>query len=515
MNDLNLMNFALALLPVLWLIFSLCVLKMPAYRASIFAFIGTVVIAIFYFKMSFTHTSQASLEGILLALFPIIWIILSALFLYNISLETGNMEIIKSMLSSLSPDRRVQGLIIAFAFGGFLEAVAGFGTAVAIPAGILVTMGFQPFLAAAVCLVANTVPVAFGVLGVPITTLAQVTSLPLSSLAFYTAVQLIPFAVILPFALVLLITGSIKKIKGVAVLSLAAGIAFSLCQTLTAVFVGPELAALCGSILSLLVIILMQRILPIKEVFLFPDDVSEERVHRAPVRAYGTLKAFSPYILVLIIVFAEKIIPRLDFLYKYPFAVTQQFYFGTGGSPMTFQLATSAGTVLFISAILGGAIQGASLKQLSGSLKKTVIQIRLTVLTVILIVALSKIMGYSGMTSSISNTLANICGAYYPFTAPFLGALGTFITGSDTSSNILFGNLQKQTALQLGMNQEWLAAANASGATLGKMISPQSIAIVSSATDLSNQEGKVMQKTMKYCLVLIILMGLFIYAFCP
>lgn len=513
MNHIGIIKFVLASVPILWLLISLGKLKMPGYRASIIAFIITVLIAALYYSMPFLRIMQASLEGVILAIFPILWVIVSALFVYNTTLATGSMEKIKAMLSSLSSDRRVQGLILAFAFGGFLEAVAGFGTAVAIPAGILVAMGFSPILAATVCLVANTVPVAFGVLGVPIITLAQVTSLSLDKLALYTAVQLMPFAIFLPLVLVYVITGSIKKIKGVIGISIIAGIVYSLSQMLTVIYVGPELAAVVGSIVALLAMVVFIKVFPVKSIWRFAGESSEKVKDTTRGDTLETIKAWSSYIFILIFIFAIKFISGLDILSKYPFVLSKQFYFGAGGKPMSFQLLTSAGTILFISAILGGLIQGGTVKLLYKTLLKTIKQVEKTIITVVSILALAKVMGYSGMVDTIASTLASASGRFYPMIAPLIGAVGTFITGSDTSSNVLFGNLQKQTALRLGMNPEWIAASNASGATLGKMISPQSIAIASSATDLTNQEGKILGTTIRYCLVYVVIMGLLIFTF--
>jgi lactate permease len=506
-------SFIIAAIPIIWLLVSLGKLKIQAYHSTFIALIITGLIAFLYFSMPAVKILQASVEGAMLALFPILWVIASALFVYNTTLITGSMEKIKNMLSRLSPDRRVQVLILAFAFGGFLEAVAGFGTAVAIPAAILVAMGFSPILAAAVCLIANTVPVAFGVLGVPVITLAQATSLPLDKLVVFTALQLIPLAVFLPFVLVYSITGRVGEIKGVRVISLVSGVVFCLGQTLTAFFVGPELAAVVGSLSSLSAIVILCKLFPIKNPWLFNGEKAIAVNSGAGISPSEAVKAWSPYIFVLIFIFAIKFIPVLYIFNKYPFVLSRQFYFGTGGKPMTFQLATSAGTILFISAILGGFIQGASVKLLCAVFIKTVKQIRKTIATVISIVALAKIMGYSSMVGSIANTLAALIGRFFPVIAPLIGALGTFITGSDTSSNVLFGNLQKQTALNLGMNPEWLSAANATGAVAGKMISPQSIAIACSATDLTGKEGKILGTTIKYAIAFVIIMGLLVFAF--
>jgi len=216
---------------------------------------------------------------------------------------------------------------------------------------------------------------------------------------------------------------------------------------------------------------------------------------------------------VLVVIFAVKFIPLLGFLNRFPFLLKSQFYFGHGGKAMSFPLATSAGTVLFVSAILGGFIQGATAKILGNIFLKTIKQINQTIITIVSIVALAKVMSYSGMVDSVAYTLATVSGRFYPLIAPLIGAMGTFITGSDTSSNVLFGNLQKQTALTLGMSPEWLVASNAAGATAGKMISPQSIAIAISATGLINMEGKILGTTFKYCLVYVGIMGILVFTF--
>lgn len=515
-NDI--ISFILATVPMLWLLIGFAWLKMPGYRICLIAFAGTVVIASLYFSMQGGRIIEASLEGIMLALFPIIWVILAALFLYNTTLATGAMENIKVMLARLSPDRRIQALIIAFAFGGFLEAVAGFGTAVAIPVGILISMGFKPLKAATVCLIANTVPVAFGVLGVPITTLAEVTSLPLAKLSLFTTIQLFPFAVLLPLILIAIVTGSIKKIKGVIFISLLSGFIFAVGQTLASYFIGPEIAAVVGSLAALVTLFVFARFFPINYVCRFKEDEEKDNqvvmeCDRKGIAIDDAIKAWIPYIIVLIVVFSIKFIPFLGFLNRFPFLIKAQFYFGSGGKAMLFPLATSAGTVLFVSAIIGGFIQGATVKTLSHVFLRTIKQIDKTIITIMLIVTLAKVMSYSGMIDSVAYTLATVSGRFYPLIAPFIGTMGTFITGSDTSSNVLFGNLQKQTALTLGMSQEWLVASNAAGATAGKMISPQSIAIAISASGLVNMEGKILSATFKYCLVYVGIMGIIVFSF--
>lgn len=510
--NFSFLNIALAFLPLLWLFISLWKLKLPAYKAGFTGLILTSLLAYLLYGQSPLLMVQAATEGAMLSLFPILWVIFSALFVYNATVRSGSMDTIKKLLSGISQDRRIQALILAFSLGGFLEAVAGFGTAVAIPAGILAAMGFEPILAAAVCLIANTIPVAFGVLGVPIITLSQVTNLPLDKLSIYTALQLLPFIILLPFVLIHAVTGSLKNIKGVIGVCLSSALAFGLAQTLTAAFIGPEIAAVVGSLLSLFVTVIWIKYIPVKKIWRFKDDkINVEQSHEY-VSFKETIKALSPYLIMLIAVIATRFIPSLGFLKEYPFTLRKQFYFGVGGKPLTFDLVTSGGTLFFISAIVGGFIQKLSIKELLNAMKDTLHQIWKTSITVVSVVALAKIMGYSGMVENISKAVAFSSGRFFPLIAPAVGALGTFLTGSDTSSNVLFGNLQKQTAIQLHMNTEWLVASNASGATAGKMISPQSISIATSATGLHGKEGLLLNITLKYCIVYTILMGIVVFS---
>lgn len=502
----------LALLPLLWLLAGLGPLKLPSHVAGLVALGLTAAVACLVYGMGAAPAAGAGLEGAALALFPIVWVVVSAVFVYNVSVSTGSMETIKRTLSGLSPDRRVQALILAFGFGGFLEAVAGFGTAVAIPAGIMAAMGFNPLLAATACLIANTIPVAFGVLGIPVITLAQVTDLNLTRLALYTALQLIPFIVALPLVLVAFVTGGARHIRGAAGISVASGAAFALGQTLAAAFIGAELAAVVGSLAALAVIVLWTKVRPVRNPWLFPGEAvnPEAQAHREPLAA--SLKAWSPYVIALIIILAVKYLPLLDYLKRAPFTFSVQLYFGPGGKPQAFAWATSGGTALFVAAVLSGFIQGAKLPQLMNVLGKTIKQLWKTTVTILSVVMLAKLMGYGGMTGALASSVASLTGPAYPLIAPLLGALGTFLTGSDTSSNVLFGPLQKNTAISLGMNPEWLAAANASGATAGKMISPQSISIAASAANLNGSEGKILGRTVKYCAVYALLIGVVVWA---
>ena len=497
----------MAFVPIIWLLVSLGVLKMASHKACLIAVIITSIISYAGFNMPGVLIGQSIVEGSVYSILSICWVIIAALFVYNITLKTGALDVIQSMLYKISSDRRIQALVIAFAFGGFLEAVAGFGTAVAIPAGILIAMGFQPLKAAVVCLVANTVPVAFGVLGVPVITLAEVTGLELGKLAFDVCIQLIPFAVVLPLLLVYIVAGKLSKVKGVVCISVLSGVAFSVGQTLTAVYVGVELAAVVGSLSSLILIIVWCKLFPIKDIFTFDNqEVKEEVVEKITTKQ--ALIAWIPYILALVFIVIVQLFPVLK---EGPFVISKQFYFGEGGKAVRFAWLSNGGTLLFLSAVISGFIQGMNGSEILATFVGTIKQVKLSILTIVLVVSLAKLMTYSGIVETSAAFVAAASGRFFPALSPFVGALGTFITGSDTSSNILFGNLQQQTALKLDMDQYWIAAGNGSGATAGKMISPQSISIAASSTNYAAKESDMMRSTLKYCVLYVVLMGVFVY----
>ncbi|WP_213818911.1 L-lactate permease [Garciella nitratireducens] len=504
----------LALIPILCILICLGFLKIKAYKATLLSLALAFLLAVTVWKMPIVYAGQAVIEGILTAVWPIIWVIIASIFTYNITVKTGGMSIINKTLSNISPDRRIQVLILAFAFGGFLEAAAGFGTAVAIPASLLAGIGFHPIFAAVICLIANTVPVAFGGIGIPVITLAQVTGLSLSELSTFVSYQLIVFILVLPFVLVVVLTKSFKTLKDVFGICLVSGISFALLQTIVAVYLGPELAAIAGSLASLVCMIIYVKIRPIKNIWLFPQERDSQEIAVAQNDTKGIdgkqqLVAWSPYIALFILIMSVNLIPQLKFLHN--MASEIQFYFGPDGKPVSFQWITTPGTLMLISAIIGGLVQGEKgkrVKDLIQTFIATIKQLVPTILVVSSIVAMAKLMGYSGMTSIIAVFLASIAGKAYPFISPLIGALGTFVTGSDTSANILFGALQKQTAMEIGANPTWIAAANTVGASAGKMISPQSIAIAASATGLVGKEGKILNATIPYCIGYTILLGI-------
>ena len=499
MNDY--MLFAIAMIPVLWLIVSLGVLKMPAHKTCSFTVILTLAIAIICWRMKFIDGITATVEGMAIALWPILLVIVAALFTYNLAVETKTMDVIKKMLSSITTDKRIQVLILAWGFGGFLEAVAGYGTAVAIPASILASLGFNPLFAAVICLLANTVPTAFGALGIPVTTLATVTGLEVVHLSYVTSIQLAGFIVLIPFLLVILTEKSIKALKGVVGITLVSGITFAVPQIFIAKYLGADLPALVASICSMACTILMAKAMNKEKVETKEDKIGLKE---------GIL-AWLPYILLCgLILIASPLVPSINSLLAKA-SSNIHIYTGDATSTTAFSWINTPGMMILIATFIAGLIQKLKFTYMLDVLKRTIIQLKTSFITIMSIVAISKIMSHSGMTSSISFGLCAITGSFYPLIAPLLGAIGTFVTGSDTSANILFGALQTEAAKSLSIDPYWIAAANTAGATAGKMISPQSIAIATSATGLIGSEGKILSTTVKYCLGYVIILGLIVY----
>jgi lactate permease len=493
--------FFIALIPIVWLMISLGVVKMPGHKTTPITLMITITLAMLVWKMPLLSAVTAVLEGAALALWPIMLVIVAAVFTYNLSLHTGSMETIKKMMTGITTDKRILVLILAWGFGGFLEAIAGFGTAVAIPAGILAALGFNPVFAAIICLIANTTPTAFGAIGLPVTTLAKLTNIGVENLSYDIALMLFLFIVLIPIVLVMLTEKSIKGIKGVFGITLASGLAFAVPQLFIAKYMGAELPAILGSVCSMAVTIIIAKIF-------YKDTVSKDA---EKVSLKQGFMAWLPFLLVLVfILMTSSLFPSIANLLA-PVKTSVQIYQGSGAKAYTFLWLATPGTLIIIATIIGGLIQGEKLGVIIKVLIKTAKQMTKSAITIVSIVALAKVMGYSGMIKSIALVLVAITGGFYPFIAPIIGALGTFVTGSDTSSNVLFGGLQVEAANSLGIDKYWLAAANTSGATAGKMISPQSIAVATAATGLVGQEGKIFNATLKFCIAYVAILGVLVY----
>ncbi len=477
-----------SLIPFILMAFGILKTKIKMHWVAFSVMVITVFLS-FLWNKDLKVLEISFVEGIVIAILPIIWVIFAAVFTYFISIKTSAMDRIKEFLNGITEDKNIQAVLIAFCFGGFLESVAGFGTAVAIPTGMLVALGFNPVKAAVISLVANSVPVAFGALGLPVIVLSNITKEPLAEITKYVALQLIPFSILIPIVITIISNDGIKGIKDSLFDAIMIGLIFTITQTLVAFFIGPELVAVLGSSVSLISIVI------INHFFRKPNG-----------KLRGIFLSVVNYVILLVLVVLTRLVFN-DVLNKYPFVIT----FDIGGHILKVDYLTTPGTLLLISSIIGAFIQGANFKTISMTLLETLDKIKWSSITIVSIVILAKVMGNTGMIISTAVLIATVSGKFYPIFSPLVGAIGTFITGSDTSSNILFGILQKETAKNLGFDTTWIASSNTSGATAGKMISPQSIAVASSAVGLQGLEKQIISTTLPICLVYSLILGMYVW----
>lgn len=501
---MNFLLFLLGLCPILWLIFALTILKMPTFKAAFGSLIVAGLLAMFVWKLPFMEVSTAALEGILMAIWPIVVVIIAAVFTYNLSIRTGGIDVIKSMITSVSNDKRILVLLIAWCFGGFMEGMAGFGTAIAIPAGMLLTLGFDPIFSCLVCLIANGAPTPFGSIGIPTVTLANLVGLENAQLSFMTSLQLAPFMLIIPFLIVIVTGKGPKALKGIFGLTLASGLSFVIPQLIVSYFVGAELAVVVGSVCSLVVTILLAKH---KET----NPAYAMKVEKKEIDFKSALKGCSPFIFIFIFLLSTSklVTPINTFLAQ--FASTITVYSGPDPNPMTFTWINTAGVWIFISALLGGLIQKASFNDFKEVLLATLKQMEETIITMLCVLGCAKIMGYAGMIASIASFAIAVTGSFYPFFAPWIGALGTFVTGSGTSSGVLFGAVQQNAALSLNADPYWIVALNSLGVAAGKMLSPQSIAIALSSVDGKGKDSLLLSKILPYGAGFLIVMSFIAY----
>ena len=488
---------------------------MAGHVACPIALIITVIEALFLWKQKIIDVLTGGLEGFAMAIWPICLVIVAAVFTYNLVVHTKNMELIKKMLTSVSKDKRILVLIISWGFGGFMEGMAGFGTAVAIPAGILCGLGFDPIFAAMICLVANTTPVAFGSIGIPTVTAANVTGFSPHMTASYVVLQLAIMVILVPFFLVF-ITGKHEGAKGlgdykeILFITLMSGVSFLIPQYLTAKFIGAELPAVIGSVCSMAVTIILAKVMLKGKSSKFDVEIEEKEDERS-LTVKDALVAWSPFILVLVfLLLTSTLVPAIHD----PLSAIKSnvpIYTGEGATPYTFTWVATPGVLILIAAFIGGIIQKCPIGEIFGVLGKTIVQMLKTIITIMAVLATAKIMGYSGMTQSIADFIVRVTGSFYPLVAPLIGSIGTFVTGSSTSSSVLFSKLQASTGAELNINQIWLVAANTVGSTAGKIISPQSIAVATAATATVGKESEILTKVIKYFVLFAVIYGLVCY----
>jgi lactate permease len=508
-----------AIMPILFIFWALVIKKMKGYLTSILATLLTIIIAISVYGMPLKLALLSAANGALYGLFPICWIVITAVFLFNITVKSGQFEIIKHFMASITADRRLQALLIAFSFGSFLEGTAGFGAPVAITAAMLVGLGFDPLYAAGICLVANTAPVAFGAIGIPITVASQVTSIPELAISQMVGRTLPILSMILPCYLVILMAG-FKKMKEVLPAILVSGISFAFMQWLTSNFLGPALPDVIAGVTSILSLLLFLKFWKPKNTWRFPNEPAPTIVVDKKYSAGVILRAWSPFILLTLMILLWGLQPVKDVLnsagqIQFEFPGLHDAIIDKSGKPIPhiykFSFLSAAGTAILLSAIISIPIIGLKFSDSIKIFTTTLKQLRFPIITIASVLAFAYIINDSAITNTIAQLLANT-GFLFPFFAPILGWLGVFITGSDTSANALFGKLQASTASTIGVDPVVTVAANASGGVMGKMISPQSIAIAAAAGNLVGRESELFRFTFKHSLFLLLLICIIVMA---
>jgi lactate permease len=499
----------IAVLPVSVIFWALVVRKMKGYQAGLLAGVAALVIATLVYQMPVHLALLSALNGAVYGLFPICWIVFNAVFLFNTTIRSGQFEVIKHFMATITADRRIQALLIAFSFGSFLEGTAGFGAPVAITAAMLTGLGFNPLYAAGICLIANTAPVAFGSIGIPVTVAAQVTSLPEHAISQMIGRTLPFISAILPFYLVTLMAG-FKRAREVAPAALVCGLSFAIIQFFSSNFLGPALPDVLAGIGSIISLLILLKYWKPRSVWRFPTE-PEPAPSPAQPSTQRLLWAFLPFLILTVMVIIWGLPPIKDWLtnngtWQFPVPGLHNAIRESNGSPVAhiFRLnyLSAAGTAILIATLVSLLFSGLTPKESTRTLVATFRQLRMPILTIAVVLAFAYLVNDSGITQTIAKALAD-SGSLFPFFAPVLGWLGVFITGSDTSSNALFGKLQSATAVSIGVDPIVTVGANVSGGVIGKMISPQSIAVAAAAGQLVGRESDLFRFTVRHSLILL------------
>jgi len=526
-------SLLLALIPVLIIFWALVIRRIKGYLASLMAIAAALIIAVLFYRTPPSLALLSTANGAIYGLFPICWIVLPAVFLFNITVRSGQFAIIRQFLASITADRRIQALLIAFSFGSFLEGTAGFGAPVAITAAMLTGLGFDPLYAAGLCLIANTAPVAFGSIGIPIAVVSQVTGLPEQAISELVGRTLPVLSAILPFYLVTLMTGY-KKAMEILPAALVSGLSFALIQALTSNLLGPTLPDILAGIGSIICLLFLLRFWRPKLIWRFPHETLEPpaagpglTAGRAPASLSASapattrlLWAFFPFIALTAIIIIWGLPPVKDWLnangstsFQFPYLHNAILDRDHHPLPHIYRLnyLSAAGTAIALAAVL--SLFFSRLRPIEGwqVFRSTLHQLRFPILSIAAVLAFAYLVNDSGMSLTIAGTLA-ATGMFFPFFAPLLGWLGVFITGSDTSSNALFGKLQAATATSIGVDPLVTVCANVSGGVIGKMISPQSIAVAAAAGGLVGRESQLFRFTVKHSFILLSLICLLVLA---
>jgi lactate permease len=517
-----------AALPLATLFVLLSALHWKAWQAALASLAVALLVAIVAFGMPTGQAVLAGTEGAAFGLFPIVFIVLAAIWTFRLTEMTGYDIVLRRAFESLSADHRVQAILIAFCFGALLEALAGFGTPVAVTAVMLIAVGLKPIKAAAVALVANTAPVAFGAIAVPITTLGRITGLDPDLLGAMVGRQTPILAVFVPFILVGMIDGR-RGLRQTWPAALVGGLGFAVAQFVTSNFLAYEVADIVAAMVGALALVVLLRVwqpvaIPESEEVRSMAAVGGRAAEFVdggvpePAGRYRTWLAFSPYLLIVALFTVTSFGPLKTFLdthsgWKFQWPGLEVL--NSAGQPLStatfsFNLFTAGGTVLVIAGIITAALLRVPAGRAFGAMVGVVKKFRWTIVTVMSVLALAYVMNFSGQTVTLGLALA-ATGGFFAFLSPAVGWIGVAVTGSDTSSNSLFGLLQVTAAQQTGINEYLLAAANTSGGVLGKMISPQNLAIAAAVVGLEGQESRVLRSVWKWSLLLLLGMCVLIY----
>ncbi|WHT89627.1 L-lactate permease [Bacillus cereus] len=523
---------AVALIPIIFFFLALAVFRMKGYVAGFITVVLTILVALFAYKMPFTMAMAATGYGFLYGLWPIAWIIIMSVFLYKISVKTGQFDVIRASVLSITNDHRLLVILIGFSFGAFLEGAAGFGAPVAITAALLAGLGLNPLYAAGLCLIANTAPVAFGAMGIPITVAGQVTGIDPHKIGQMAGHQLPFLSLFVPFFIVFLMDG-LKGVRQTWPALLVAGSSFAITQFITATFLGPELPDITSALVSLVSLALFLKVWQPKEIYQSGQANSEAAATTAasmPNLTIGkVVKAWSPFIVltVMVVIWSQSFFKALfapggaleSLVFKFEIPglhnlVMKAEPIVNKPTPyeaiLKFDVLSATGTAILIACLISMLILKMSVKDAAVTFKETLSELKMPILSIGFVLGFAFIANYSGLSSTLALALAGT-GGLFPFFSPFLGWIGVFLTGSDTSANALFSNLQAITAQQVGVSEVLLVAANTTGGVTGKMISPQSIAIACAAVGLAGKESDLFRFTVKHSLFFVIIVGIMTY----
>lgn len=523
---------AIALIPIIFFFLALAVFRMKGSVAGTITVILALLVSLFAYQMPTMMALASMVYGFFYGLWPIAWIIIGAVFLYKISVKTGQFDIIRSSILSITEDQRLQMLFVGFAFGTFLEGAAGFGAPVAITAALLVGLGFKPLYAAGLCLIVNTAPVAFGAMGIPIIVAGQVSGVETHEISQMVGRQL-PFMVPIVLFWIMAIMDGWRGVKETWPAVIVGGGAFAIAQYLTSNFVGPELPDITASIASLISLTILLKYWQPKHIFRFANEdasmnenLAEQKQQKYTLAQIA--KAWSPFAILTVMVTIWSVKPfkdlftkdgalhdlvisiKVPFLHqmvqKMPPVVSEIKDYD---AIYKFDWFSATGTAIIFAAIITIIFLKMKPKEAVVTFGETINELKIPIYSIGMVLAFAFIANYSGMSATLALALAHT-GQAFTFFSPFLGWLGVFLTGSDTSANALFGALQATTAQQIGVPEVLLVAANTSGGVTGKMISPQSIAIACAAVGLVGKESDLFRFTVKHSITFTVMIGIII-----